>query len=110
MRENPIQLQLNDFIPRVPDEARGHVTSIADDLVTVQAFDPKAARFYANDGKSWGKFHRQVSKEEQMYNRDMATYMKTVRTRLVSPVHHFPSLLFSKRTSDQRLKRNLLIN
>lgn len=71
-------MQLNDFIPRIPDEARDHATPIIDDLVTVGAFDPKAARFYANDVKSWGKFHRQVSKEEQMYNRDMATYKKTV--------------------------------
>jgi hypothetical protein len=73
---------LNDFIPLVSTEAIEHAKPIAENLMTIDDTAPKSSLIYLDDEdpfKQPRKFHRQISKEEKMYNRDMATYIKMVR-------------------------------
>ncbi|CAF0868061.1 unnamed protein product [Adineta ricciae] len=74
--QKPIGLQLTDFIRTVPDDENLVTKVVADNLVTVQNFDPKSSRFYLDDIEPGRKFRRQISREEKLYNHDKAVYLK----------------------------------
>lgn len=75
----PGQLSLNDFMPTAPSDENYEITVVADNLVTVEPkFDPKSSKFYMEDLPASKRFHRQMSREEKLYNRDKAVYREMV--------------------------------
>ncbi|CAF3473174.1 unnamed protein product [Rotaria socialis] len=89
--QNPDKLQLTDFIPIVTTEDVIAVSTISENLVTVNKFDPKASRYYLDDidgEKQAKKFHRQISREEKLYNRDKAVYLQTKNVPSKDNHHH----------------------
>ncbi|CAF4129579.1 unnamed protein product, partial [Rotaria sp. Silwood2] len=77
----PAKLHLNDFISIVSTTNENiPISSITENLVTVNKFDPKSSCFYLDDidtSKHSKKFHKQISREEKLYNRDKAVYLQT---------------------------------
>jgi len=52
---------------------------ITENLVTIKPkFDPKSSCIYLDDSSAFKKFHRQISREEKLYNRDKAVFLQMV--------------------------------
>ncbi|CAF4611486.1 unnamed protein product [Rotaria sp. Silwood1] len=101
----PDKLQINDFISIAPIDDNTQTSLITENLVIINKFDPKSSRFYLDDidpSKQARKFHRQISREEKLYNRDKAVYlqMKKNHGEKIQPVekshHHLMSLSFRR--------------
>ncbi|CAF2916168.1 unnamed protein product [Rotaria sp. Silwood2] len=100
----PAKLHLNDFISIVSTTNENiPISSITENLVTVNKFDPKSSCFYLDDidtSKHSKKFHKQISREEKLYNRDKAVYLQTQKDhgKNIQPIekfhHHLMSLSF----------------
>ncbi|CAF3835110.1 unnamed protein product [Rotaria sordida] len=101
--QKPDKLHLNDFIPIVSINDNIPRTSITENLITINKFDPKSSCYYIDDidtTKYSKKFHRQISREEKLYNRDKAVYLqmqkdhgKNIQT-IEKTHHHLMSLSF----------------
>lgn len=80
--KRPGQLQLTDFLPETSADVIREKSSFVKHVVPADKTHPKSLLIYLDDVdalKQNRKFHRQISKEEKLYNRDMATFLKTVR-------------------------------
>lgn len=85
----------------MPSTENTEATIVTENLVTITPkFDPKASRIYPDEDSPMKKYHRQVTREEKLYNRDKATYLQTVRI----PHHSSPSLI--SRSSLAKEKRS----
>ncbi|CAF1226589.1 unnamed protein product [Rotaria magnacalcarata] len=94
--QNPNKLHLTDFIPIVTTEDAIAISTISENLVTVNKFDPKASRYYLDDidgAKHAKKIHRQISREEKLYNRDKAVYLQTKSVPPKDIHHHHRGLM-----------------
>ncbi|CAF0849395.1 unnamed protein product [Rotaria sp. Silwood1] len=101
--QNPDKLHLNDFIPIVSTNDNVPISSITENLVTINKSDPKSSCFYIDDieaSKHSKKFHRQISREEKLYNRDKAVYLQMQKNNgknnqpIEKSHHHLMSLSF----------------
>lgn len=78
----PDNLKLTDFIPTIPKSIPIEKTKrVTENLVAADRIHPKSSRFYLDDlEKTQGKhlYHRQISKEEKLYKRDLVAFRNNV--------------------------------
>jgi hypothetical protein len=74
---------------------------ITENLGTIKPkFDPKASRIYPDDNSAMKKYHRQISREEKLYNRDKAVFLQMQKKQgekfqsIEKSHHHLMSLSF----------------
>jgi len=82
--KRPGQLQLTDFLPEISADVVREKPSVVKHVVNADETHPKSSLIYLDDVdplKQNRKFHRQISKEEKLYNRDMATFLKTQKVQ-----------------------------